>query len=427
MNLPCPVTSWSASCPAPNGSTTLGTRKLISMLASGILMAALAMSAWKPAEDPYARLLGVWEYRQANSSRPSGFDNEGERLQFTRKGDVVQGLYFGLERDGDHGLSYSLVELKDISFAGDRISFVVPARAKHWRRPTRLGESGDAGFTRYELKYDGTITGEGLALRCSGPFGSCPAQQVLFRKGEWMPRGCSVAIAPGSHLQALSAPAALRDRLLSYRKGWQALCAGTPDRPSVEALLAEAREIRDAVEGEVANAISAIPIRALPGLRPGYVDALDVDDDEFREAALAKGTDVDRHFWKHYPKIAGPKLPTWIEATWDYGGCSRFGEYNWIAGLKALIELRAKPLGPTYGELRGWTEEALWQELEGSRDLCACGPTAAVVPDLEAIFRFVDQTPSLREHAPRLQARIKAITSGAVAVRSQKDAHCSGG
>lgn len=395
---------------------------------SRIAVAALALFACKPAPDPYAPLLGVWEYRQANSARPCGFDPEGERLQFTRKGDVLQGLYFGLEREGDHGLFYTLVELGDISFTGDRISFVVPARRLYAQRPTRLGESaGDAGFTRYELKYEGKITGEGLALRCSSQFGSCPDQQLVFRRGEWMARGCSVAAAPAPQLQALSVPVALRDRLLSYRKGWQALCAGAPDRPSVEDLLTEAREIRDAVEGEVADAISALPARPLPGLGPGHTGSLDVYDDEFREAAGVKGTDVDRHFWKHYLTVRGPVLPVWVEATWDYGGCARFGDYNWIAGLKTLIELRAQPLGPTYGKLHRWTEESFWEELEGSGDLCTCGPPAAVVPDLEAILRFVEQTPALREHAPRLRARIRAITSGAVAVRSQEDEHCSGG
>jgi hypothetical protein len=393
-----------------------------------LVLAALVLVASRPAEDPYERLLGVWEYRQANFARPDGFDREGERLRFTRKGDALQGLYFGLEREGEHGLFYTLVEMKDISVTGDRISFVVPARGLYAQRPTRLGEPpGDSGFTRYELKYEGALTGEGLALRCSGQFGACPDQQLLFRRGEWMPRGCSIAAAPAPGLQALSVPSGLRDRMVSYRQGWQALCAGTTPHPSVEDLLREAGEIRDAVEGDVADAISALPARPLPGLRAGLATTLDVDHHEFREAAGVKGTDVDRRFWEHYLKIRGPVLPVWVEGTWDYGGCVRFGDYKWIAGLKTLVELQAQPLGPTYGKLRRWTEEALWNDLEGSGDLCTCGPTAAIVPDLEAILRFVEQTPALREHAPRLQARIGAIRSGAVAVRSEKDGHCSGG
>jgi hypothetical protein len=383
-----------------------------------------------PGQDPYARLLGVWEYRQANSSRPSGFDKEGERIRFRRKGNAIQGLYFGLERNGDHGLAYTLVELANLTVSGDAISFSVPARRMYTKRPTHFGEGRpDGGFTRDELKYEGTISNETLTLRCSSQWRSCPDRQIVFRRQARAeePTGCAVANTRGPALESLSLPTPLKERLMAYRQRWRSLCAGSASRPSVEDLLGEATEIRDAVEGEAADAIAAIPGRVLPGLGGGHEGTLDLDKDEFSEAAGAKGTETDRHFWRHYPELSEHRLPTWIEATWDYGGCWRFGDYDWIAALNAVSALRSRPLGPTYGRLLRWAEEGLWDGLAGPHELCTCGPASAVVPDLEAILRFVDQTPSLREHAPAIGARIKAIRSGGVTVRSQADGHCSGG
>jgi hypothetical protein len=136
------------------------------------------------AEDPTTRILGVWEYRQANSASPSGFDDEGERLQFTRAGGKIQGLYFGLEREGEHGLFYSLVGLKNIQLTGNKISFTVPERSLYSTRPAQIGEALEStGYTRDELHYEGTIEVGALSLRCSGA--SCPDRWVVFRKGAW--------------------------------------------------------------------------------------------------------------------------------------------------------------------------------------------------------------------------------------------------
>jgi hypothetical protein len=138
------------------------------------------------ADDPSTPILGVWEYRQANSASPSGFDDEGERLQFTRTGSEIQGMYFGLEREGEHGLFYSLVALKNIQLTGNKISFTVPERGLYSTRPTRIGEALEsAGYTKDELHFEGAIEEGALSLRCSSTFASCPDSRVVFRKGAW--------------------------------------------------------------------------------------------------------------------------------------------------------------------------------------------------------------------------------------------------
>lgn len=76
------------------------------------------------ANDALAPLVGTWEYRQRNSSSASGCDHEGERLELTEHGASIQGLYLGLEREGEHGLFCTLVKIKDFEVCeGARITF----------------------------------------------------------------------------------------------------------------------------------------------------------------------------------------------------------------------------------------------------------------------------------------------------------------
>src|SRR6185503_17332716 len=116
----------------------------------------------------------------------------------------------------------------------------------------------------------------------------------------------------------------------------------------------------------------------LPAMEQGEGDSVVVLTDAFREAALARGAPSDRFFWSRYPKGDG-HLPPWISATWDYGGCWRFGAYAWLPTVKSLGELRARRLAPAYENLRKILDENLWSGLTEDKDVCTCGPTAAVV------------------------------------------------
>jgi hypothetical protein len=128
----------------------------------------------------------VWEYRQLNPASPSGFDDEGERILFTRHGDKVTGLYFGLEREGEHGLFYTLVELENIGITANKISFTIPARTLYSKRPAKLGEPPEqAGRTNSELTYEGTWEDERLVLLCNDTSLSCPDRRMVFRKDGW--------------------------------------------------------------------------------------------------------------------------------------------------------------------------------------------------------------------------------------------------
>lgn len=138
-----------------------------------------------------ARFLGSWEYRQRNSSSPTGYDNQGEILKLIQVCGVIKGFYFGLERTGEHGLWYTLVEIQYVKVSEDgRITFMVPARNLYRDRPDSLKDietlrNTSTGFTRTELKFQGQLKNNDLILHCISEPSECPEEVMVFRKGKW--------------------------------------------------------------------------------------------------------------------------------------------------------------------------------------------------------------------------------------------------
>jgi predicted GH43/DUF377 family glycosyl hydrolase len=137
-----------------------------------------------------ARFLGTWEYRQAAGA---GFDAEGERLEFSCTGGVMTGLYFGLERAEEHGLLYSLVEMKDVRPTPDGgISFLVGERDLYRERPRtlediRLKKVTRSGVTRDTLVMRGLLELGNLVVTCTSKARLCPDRMMAFSRGSWTP------------------------------------------------------------------------------------------------------------------------------------------------------------------------------------------------------------------------------------------------
>ncbi|HAS53635.1 MAG: hypothetical protein A2X56_12175 [Nitrospirae bacterium GWC2_57_13] len=141
--------------------------------------------------DHEKALIGTWEYRQAAGE---SFDNEGEILQIARNNGLLHCVYFGLEREGDHGLFYTAVKIKDLTVKSNgEVSFTVPERDLFTKRPKNVQEAGhdklrSAGFTRNELQMRGHLQGDRLTLHCTSKSNSCPDGVMVFLKGKWSPR-----------------------------------------------------------------------------------------------------------------------------------------------------------------------------------------------------------------------------------------------
>lgn len=141
-----------------------------------------------PAAECPRRLLGIWEYRQKAGQ---GYDDQGEKLKLSCRSDSIQGLYFGLEREGEHGLFYSLVEMADLEVSPNgELSFTVPERNLFHERPKNLQEVkqkklASAGITRDELYLHGRLKEEKLIIACTSKGYSCPDTVMVFHRGRW--------------------------------------------------------------------------------------------------------------------------------------------------------------------------------------------------------------------------------------------------
>lgn len=140
-------------------------------------LAALVNSA-VVAEQAAAPLAGRWQYLQAP-------DHEGEVLDLFASSGSWRGIMNGLDRAGEHGLFYYVVEIENLTVEpnGD-IRFGVGERLLFNKRPilSQLGGSGDAGIVRYRMRFTGRIEAGDLVLRCEDKYGSCPDSTLRFKR-----------------------------------------------------------------------------------------------------------------------------------------------------------------------------------------------------------------------------------------------------
>jgi hydrogenase maturation factor HypE len=91
----------------------------------------------------------------------------------------------GLERAGEHGLFYYVVEASDLAIgAGSTISFTVGERSFVSRRPplSKLGVEGTRGLARDQMRFRGKMEGGDVVLICEGAGNSCPASTLRFKR-----------------------------------------------------------------------------------------------------------------------------------------------------------------------------------------------------------------------------------------------------
>lgn len=125
-------------------------------------------------------LAGHWQYLQPP-------DSEGEVLDLSVSADGWHGIMNGLERAGEHGLFYYVVEVENLSVQPDgAIRFEIGERQLFIRRPalSRLTGQGDGGVDRYRMRFNGEIEGEELVLQCRAAYGSCPDATLRFKRLE---------------------------------------------------------------------------------------------------------------------------------------------------------------------------------------------------------------------------------------------------
>jgi hypothetical protein len=121
--------------------------------------------------------------------------------------------------------------------------------------------------------------------------------------------------------------------------------------------------------------------------------------------------------------------PPWLEKTWDYGGCDRFGEYNWTAALDTISALKQQLRSDIYKVAVSNYESAMFEAISETRGtgVCSCRSKEAVGNDLRIIVAYLERHRELAGRVAAVRTKLDAIESGRISVSSQAEKHCSGG
>lgn len=271
----------------------------------------------------------------------------------------------------------------------------------------------------------------------------------LWTKGENRYPACRAAFEKVDYGSGLSIPEKTRSLIESYRADWRKLCSskGGAKRPLSEIFVkakqieAEFKTIFDAFDESIINEPKFDPRRSdeindlvsnkFPMFVPAFKGAYGEHEmfspsiDAFKKSAPL-GNAEDRTFFENQLSLEGD-FPPYLTKTWDYGGCSRYGEFDWTATLKNIARVKKQVKNPAYLKESTLLEEGLFRELGTNYDICTCKKKDVVVPDLLNVQKYIRKEAVFASQAPKVQQTIDSIQSGKIQVKSEVEKHCSGG
>ena len=241
----------------------------------------------------------------------------------------------------------------------------------------------------------------------------------------------------------------------SYRSAWKTFCdVEKQARPSMADLLVQAKVIelrfdkifetyhasRKASEppGPEDDAVSDLVVKKYPSFVPAFEGSYFeyeyfMPSFETFEKHTPLGTAEDKRFFDtgirldlEFPNL-GRWNPPWLQKTWDYGGCLRFGEFRWTDALDQIMKLKGDLHSDIYRKMASDWETLLMEDLTAGGDVCTCKRKDAVIEDLQAALLYLQATPALSAYVPAVQAKLQSIQAKRIEVESEDVKHCSGG
>lgn len=149
---------------------------------SKIICSALFFASLSTATEDFVRIYqGTWKF----------VSDEAERLIIMRVNKHLEGLYYGIERAGEHGRYYYVVKVVNMNIDDKGyISFDIPARdfitepANTLEKALQLAKHRDknAGFARDVIHMKGYIENGYLVLECFSDSDSCYDNIMKFKR-----------------------------------------------------------------------------------------------------------------------------------------------------------------------------------------------------------------------------------------------------
>ncbi|MEI7709463.1 MAG: hypothetical protein WCI76_02000 [bacterium] len=260
--------------------------------------------------------------------------------------------------------------------------------------------------------------------------------------------GCKIASSPKIYSKLVVFSEKFENAIDHYRESWQNVCNGKSTR-SLFLLWVEAKTLTD-LSNEIYGLndysednsyfIEKFPL-FVPGIQgsfaEGYLGALKPSISLFAENAVL-GTEEDRDFFTTLSSLGFDKnFSPWIEQTWDYGGCTTYGEYDWIKNLTILDSISKKIKSPVYLTAINSAKEKLlanftygygdYSAYEVQPKVCTCGKTEKVLSDFQNIQQYLASDPSHKDLVSMVSNAVVEISNGSLKVISETEQHCSGG
>jgi hypothetical protein len=260
--------------------------------------------------------------------------------------------------------------------------------------------------------------------------------------------GCKAAIASVDYGNLLVVPDETKSAIESYRSDWRAFCGEKPqrERPTMADLIQKAKTVED-LFGKTfetfikartteeryagADAVSDLVVKKYPSFVPGFEGSFWEQEyfrpstEEFRKH-VHLGTAEDKLFFDAGMPLQ-TEFPPWIDRTWDYGGCLRFGKYPWTETLEKIVQLKKSLQSDIYKKLTSEYEESLMGSVTSMGDVCTCEGKEAVLEDLQSVLAYLEKEPSLASYVPLVRSKLDSVQSRKITVNSEAEKHCSGG
>jgi hypothetical protein len=282
-----------------------------------------------------------------------------------------------------------------------------------------------------------------LALGC----GQKPSDDTVPKINLDLP-GCQAAVANVDYGNVLAIPDEVKTVIEIYREDWRGFCGDAKSgKPSMANLLVKAKAVEERFGNVIqkhndsltteeryarADAVSDLVVNKYPAFVPGFEGSY-FEQEYFRPSTVEfrkhvrLGTDEDKRFFGAGITLQ-TEFPQWMDRTWDYGGCWRFGAFNWTEEVDKVLQLKKDIQTDIYQKLISEYEDSLMGPLTSEDGMiCTCERKDAVAEDLRRALAYLEQDPILSEYATRVRAKLKAIEEKKTTVNSEAEKHCSGG
>lgn len=129
-------------------------------------------------------LIGIYEYKTSEKS-------ENHYIVIDTLNGKYNGIYFGTEDSGGHGVFFYGNQIKNLNLEGENISFEIGTRHLYdttrfriIKNKTNLEKETESGISKGNLKYVGKLSENEIQFKCKSEYGDCWEDDLKFIKLE---------------------------------------------------------------------------------------------------------------------------------------------------------------------------------------------------------------------------------------------------